>query len=565
MLKPWWVRVPERLDFEFEALRRANIKFERSPSDFARDILVLDLVVPLENNGQVELVAAFPDLYPYVRPEVYAPSLSLAHHQNPFGKNLCLLGRRSDAWLPEMTLADLVGEQLGKVLDANKAENQAQAAHLEEHQGEPLSAFYSYVQNGVVLVGDNFSPPLFDLAADVRFARLKGNDGVLTVVSLRSTNGDVVWQIDPQLASSFTNETTGRWVRLEKPIRLEGGAPFDDELIRRHPELGKRGYVNDLDHILIGFPDELRWFEQQLNWVMLMRKKNRRGVTIRPDERMLLRVQRVGVGDRAARVPQAAMLATKRVAVFGVGCLGAPLALHFARCGVANLFLIDWDTTDAATTVRWPLGIPAAGRLKVEALTDFIKLNYPWTKVTPLHDRIGFPNPAPPLRRDAEVLDEVFSNVDIVIDATAEFGLQRMLSDLALETNVPYVGLFATLGGIGGQVLRLVRGRTGCWRCVRLYEEAGVITAPPTLPDDSLVQPLGCGAATYIGGSFDLEEVSLMAVRVALRTLDGNAVEDFQWDVATMSLRGADGESIPPIWATARTPPHAGCPQCPAA
>src|SRR5579864_9007258 len=59
---------------------------------------VLDLLVDTDDVGPVELRAEFPDFYPYVRPEVYATTLDLERHQNPFGKNLCLLGRRSDVW-----------------------------------------------------------------------------------------------------------------------------------------------------------------------------------------------------------------------------------------------------------------------------------------------------------------------------------------------------------------------------------------------------------------------------------------------------------------------------------
>jgi hypothetical protein len=564
LLKPWFERLPERLDFEFEALRDAGYTFEKRDAEYGRGILVLDLVVPTEDHGDVRLIADFPDVYPYLRPEVYAPALDLPRHQNPFGKNLCLLGRRSDAWQPEMTLANLIHDQLSRVFAANKADTAAAAENLEEHQGEPITAFYQYAQNAAVVIGDDFSPPVFDRAADAIFAKLKGNDGVITVVELRRPDGRLALRGDTQLTTSFVNQFAGRWVRLDSAIQVEGGAAFDDELVRRRPELGKRGFVNDLDHILIGFPDEVRWFEKRLNWVMLVRKKNRRGTTIKPDDRLLLRVQRVGAEDRQVRVPKAAMLASKRVAVFGVGCLGAPLALQFARCGVANLVLVDFDTTDAGTTVRWPLGLPAAGRLKVEALNEFIHVNYPWTTVTPVYHRIGQPNPQPPLRRDAEVLDDVLQGVDMVIDATAEFGLQRLLSDLALEARLPYVGLSATLGGLGGEVLRLVHGRTGCWRCVQRYEQEGRITAPPTLSDDSLVQPVGCGAATFVGGSFDLEEVSLMAVRLAIRTLDGNVDDDFPWDVATVALQSPDGKAIPPAWSTAKTPPHPECEQCPA-
>src|ERR1700738_4200299 len=76
-LTPWWTRVPDRLEYEFEALRHAGIQFSRRDHDFAEGILVLDLVVETEDAGRVELRAEFPDFYPYVRPEVYAVTLNL--------------------------------------------------------------------------------------------------------------------------------------------------------------------------------------------------------------------------------------------------------------------------------------------------------------------------------------------------------------------------------------------------------------------------------------------------------------------------------------------------------
>ena len=42
----------------------------------------------------VPLEVTFPDLYPYFRFEIVAPTLSLDHHQNPFGKNLSVAGFR---------------------------------------------------------------------------------------------------------------------------------------------------------------------------------------------------------------------------------------------------------------------------------------------------------------------------------------------------------------------------------------------------------------------------------------------------------------------------------------
>jgi molybdopterin/thiamine biosynthesis adenylyltransferase len=563
-LTPWFARVPERLEYELEALRHAGIQFSRRADDFTQGILVLDLIVDTADQGKIELRAEFPDFYPYGRPEVYATTLNLERHQNPFGKNLCLLGRRLDAWQPEMTLAQLIAEQLPKVLAANRSETKSEVASIEDQQGEPLSAFYNYALNGVVLLESIFSPPMFGRAATATFAMLRGNDGVLGALELRAPDGRAVARMSDELRRPFENPREGRWVLLDRAIRQADPSAFDAELIRRHPELTSRRYAGDSDFVLVGFPDELGWFEQKLNWVMLIRRKVRRGITVKNDERFLLRAQRIGLDDRAARVPEVLALSTKRIALFGVGCLGAPIALELGRCGPAELRLLDWDTVDGATAVRWPLGIAVAGRTKVEALAAFIELNYPWTRVRAEQHRLGHPKPGPPLRPDSEVLREVLAETDLIIDATAEFALQRMLSDLALEHKVPYIGVHATLGGFGGQVLRLDRGRTGCWRCVRLYEADGTLPLPPSLPEDSQVQPLGCAAATYTGGSFDLSEVSLMASRLAISTLAGEPRADFQWDVATLSLRDENGRRIAPFWASHDVPAHPRCEQCPA-
>ena len=41
---------------------------------------------------EVELRVVYPDSFPFMRPEVFAPGLLLERHQNPVDRNLCLLG-----------------------------------------------------------------------------------------------------------------------------------------------------------------------------------------------------------------------------------------------------------------------------------------------------------------------------------------------------------------------------------------------------------------------------------------------------------------------------------------
>ena len=563
MLRPWWEQVPERLEYELEALRSARVEFSRRDEEFVKGVLVLDLRVPLD--GEVfALRAEFPDFFPYVRPEVYAEDLSLDRHQNPFGRNLCLLGRRSDEWEPEMTLAQLVTEQLRQVLAANQISEPSSLSAIEEHQGEPITAFYSYAQNGAALIEGSAALSELPDGGRAVFATAGNNDGVLVVRELRGPDGAVLYRMSEAIVASFSNLKPGRWVRLDRAIRKETGAEFDAELVERRPALRSRNYVGDDDFVLIAFPDELQWLKQGLNWVLLVRRKIKSKASFKNDERYLLRVQRIGQEDRSARVPEASALATKRVAVFGLGCLGAPVALELARCGLAELRLLDPDVVDAATAVRWPFGLPVAGQLKVEAVALFIKQHYPWTRVRHEAHRLGQPKPGPRQRPDMVVISEVLESCDLLVDATAEFGIQRMLSDLALQHGVPYVGLYATLGGVGGRVFRLARGRTGCWRCIRLYELERTIAEPPSREEESLVQPAGCDSRTYTGGSFDLAEISALASRLIVSTLVEDERSDFSWDVATVSLRNGDGRRTEPVWQVAPSPAHATCALCPA-
>src|SRR5204863_229389 len=75
---------------------------------------------------------------------------------------------------------------------------------------------------------------------------------------------------------------------------------------------------------------------------------------------------------------------------------------------------------------------------------------------------------------DRLVLDEVLDGADLVVDATAEWGVHHALADLARERGLPYLCAFATPGYWGGLVARIRPGRTaGCWICLQRALEDG--------------------------------------------------------------------------------------------
>ncbi len=219
----------------------------------------------------------------------------------------------------------------------------------------------------------------------------------------------------------------------------------------------------------------------------------------------------------AARIPELHPLHKKTIVLFGLGCLGAPSVLEFARAGVGFVHLVDYDVVDPATTVRWPIGFTAAGEKKIYVLSEFIRQNYPYIQCDCFDVKIGRVqniDSEKSLPLDQQMIDEIVAGADLIYDCTAEWGVQHFLSDYASICQIPYIGLSGTWGAWGGRVVRIVPNRTGCWSCYRLACKEGIIPEPPCAPDEEgkgLVQPTGCADPTFTGAGFDMLQIALMA------------------------------------------------------
>lgn len=276
----------------------------------------------------------------------------------------------------------------------------------------------------------------------------------------------------------------------------------------------------------------------------------------------LIRGGRVGRADLNARVPWVAALADKSVALFGCGSLGAPAALELARCGLANLRVLDGDVLDPATISRWPVGVSFAGYPKVGAIHSAIASNWPWTEVHTEFRHLGRIREAD-AEPDGAVVSRMLDGIDLVIDATAEYGVSYLLSELAWERRVPYLSMTAEHGAWGGTILAIRPGNAGCWMCYQAGVGDGSIPRPPSDPA-GITQPDGCAAPTFTGASFDLQPIVAQGVRTAVSLLTLNADGGYpklSWDVAVGSLRDAAGLAIAPTWHTQRLSPHPNCPR----
>lgn len=565
LIRPWWERVPGRLEYELAALDHAGITHGRDEAAFTEGRLALELQATLPNGTVVQLAARFPPMYPYERFEVYAPDLELAYHQNPFDKNLCLIGQGTEHWRTDDTLAQFICDRLPRVLEVARAQGTAAVAGLEERQAEPFSAYYPYAPGAMLLVDGTWdldpqvtSGTLRIGLTDSAAARpLRG-----AVLEVRDTRNEVIARADPALADVYPVTLMARWLRVPGPIKQAEAAAFYAEAAEFDARLRQPMTVSvgssRIDVLGVVFPEEHTWRGggEADGWVFVVR-------TFKPvQENAFVRAGRAGRQDLAERVPELASLRQHRVAIFGLGGLGGPSAIELARAGLGELRILDGDFSDPATACRWPLGFAAAGLEKAPALAAFLRSHYPYTRVVAYPLRLGDPNVGP---RELDVLAAMLDDADLVYDATAELGLQHLLSDLAREQGTPYVCLWTTPGAWGGLVARVRPQRmSGCWSCLQGKLTTGDIPRPPADPKGS-VQPAGCSSPTFTGSGFDLAEVALSGVRLAIGTLGRDApgaYPDSSWDVGVVALRDPSGCVVPPTWRTYVLHRHPGCENC---
>jgi molybdopterin/thiamine biosynthesis adenylyltransferase len=275
------------------------------------------------------------------------------------------------------------------------------------------------------------------------------------------------------------------------------------------------------------------------------------------------RIGRTAIGQRA---PELKPLYDATICIFGLGCLGAPSAMEFARCGVKNVHLVDFDFVDPAATGRWPFGLQSAGLPKSIALANAIGRDYPFTRAVSFSGPIGaVRDPKQPGISLEAAMSEITSGASVIYDATAEVGVQHFLSDYAAELGVPYIVVEGTAGGWGGMVARIMPGTTaGCWLCLQTAIADKSIPEPP---QDSKggVQPAGCAELTFTGTGFDLTQIALTGVRTTVSTLctgTPDAYPPADWDVTVISFRDDSGKLIPPLFQGFTLHKHDQCPRC---
>lgn len=181
-------------------------------------------------------------------------------------------------------------------------------------------------------------------------------------------------------------------------------------------------------------------------------------------------------------------LKAARVALIGVGGVGAPASLYLAAAGVGALRLIDDDTVALSNLQRQILFDTAdVARPKVEAGE---------ARLTALNPHVAIETR--PVRLTPETAADLLAGCDVVIDGTDDFDTRFAVNAACMAAGIPLVS--GSLGRWSGQVA-VFTGRP-CYRCL-------VAETPPDAETCARVGVVGA-LAGVIGAMTAMEAIKLI-------------------------------------------------------
>jgi hypothetical protein len=488
-------------------------------------------------------------------------------HCSPIDGNLCLLGRESRQWRHQWTLRKLLELQLA---DALHDEGE------EDEQGEPAEYWWNHLgqQGSYCLVDSSWNlREATDGTLTLRY-RLLRQDGHLEIHAVVTEVSDSAglrihdWSAPvPRSLSEGAKETRIPWLYVDETIFPTGDILEIQELmdsLKAMPRLVEYGTSVTARWFAISYRSELGFRTEGLSWLfpfVFGSKKSFRkpkpGEKRKAPRAIIVPTFRAGEDDLGARVPAVRLLRDKKVAVVGLGAVGAPLAVELARNGCSLLHLVDLDRVEPGNSIRWPLGASAWGREKADSLSELIQNEYPWTEAVAHYHAVGtFANDNAEAGDDA-LFETILRDIDLVVDGTASYGVSTILSDHCRDLGIPLIALYASPPVEGGIVARF-SPESGCPTCLEFAYHAGMLQHAAGFGEErGLQQPPGCSERTFTGASFDLQELSLQAMRLIVQTVQDPSSASLS-EIQTLSFV-SDGRRVPPVWRVNALPKFDDC------
>ncbi len=168
-------------------------------------------------------------------------------------------------------------------------------------------------------------------------------------------------------------------------------------------------------------------------------------------------------------------LATKSVAIVGLGALGNPAALYLTACGVGKLGLIDQDTIALSNLQRQILYSTAScGKSKINTAKQRLNELNEHTQIETVNQFITQEN------------KDILQEYDFILDCTDKAETKFLLNDICVALNKPlsHAGVLQA----HGQVMTIIPKKTACYRCV--FPETTNLASLPTCSQAGVFSPI---------------------------------------------------------------------------
>jgi len=163
--------------------------------------------------------------------------------------------------------------------------------------------------------------------------------------------------------------------------------------------------------------------------------------------------------DRQIRIPHWGVegqerLKCAKVGIIGTGGLGSPITIYLAVAGIGRIVLADKDVVERSNLNRqilhWDRDI---GRKKAASAEEKLRQLNPEIEIVSYDREIT-----------GENIEEVFRDVDAVVDALDNLPSRFLLNEFAVRHRMPL--FHGAVWGLEGRASTIIPGKTVCLRCI---------------------------------------------------------------------------------------------------
>lgn len=146
----------------------------------------------------------------------------------------------------------------------------------------------------------------------------------------------------------------------------------------------------------------------------------------------------------------------KKVVVIGVGSGGSHIIRELAKCGVSDIVLLDKDTLSVSNVIRHICGIRDIGRLKTEAVKNYLININPTANIT-CHNL--------DIMQDEDVLKSIIAQASLVIAGTDNEPSRFRINRLCWSLDIPVLYAYAFHRAFYGEAFLVIPHKTPCYSC----------------------------------------------------------------------------------------------------